>query len=63
MEKLYWYAYQHYKQKHVVIEKFDTDEDFVIEDEGFALETSPLGAGRVSKKVRLVATDGDMTRK
>ena len=34
---MYWYAYRCCKQKHAIIEDFDTNEDFVTEDESFAL--------------------------
>lgn len=46
-------------EKHAITEDFDFDEDFVIEYECFTLEISPLGASRVGKRVRSVATDGN----
>ena len=61
VEKMYWYAYRRCKQKHAIIEDFDTDEDFVTEYEISDLETSPLGAGRPNKRVRLATTNGDQT--
>ena len=61
VERMYWYAYRRCKQKHAIIEDFDTDEDFVTEYESSALETFPLGAGRADKRVRLAATNRDET--
>ena len=58
---MYQYAYRCCKQKHAIIEDFDIDEDFVTEDESSTLETSPLGASRADKRVRLVATNEDET--
>ena len=58
---MYWYAYRRCKKKHAIIEDFDTDKDFVTKDEGFSLETSPLGAGRTNKRVRPITINEDET--
>lgn len=54
---MYWYTYRRCKQKHVITEDFDTNEDFVTKDKGTVPETSSLGTGRVGKRVRTVDTD------
>lgn len=56
---MYRYGYQHCKQKHDITKYFDTDKDFFTENEGFAPETSPLGASRANKRMRSVVTNGD----
>ena len=44
---------------HAITEDFDTNEDFVTEDEGSALETSSLGTGKADKRVRSTIIDED----
>ena len=56
---MYRYAYRRYKQKHAITKDFDTNKDFVIENEGFASETLPLGASRANKRIRSTVTDRD----
>lgn len=57
VEKIYQYAYRRCKQKHAITKDFDTNKDFVIENEGFASETLPLGASRANKRIgRLLQT-------